>query len=126
VNLECSATQAYCSTVNDHPYVHTNHCLDSSLQQLELPRCGLLKESSWYRYERMREQFAGNQIWNAESCWKVLSDKKANDTGAAICKADDGKSLFSTVATTVLLPRERKIWYCAGGATEENREEISL
>jgi hypothetical protein len=126
VNIECSATQAYCTTVRDLPFVHTNHCLNRSLQSLELPRSDLLKESSHYRYKRMQKQFAKKVNWNADRCWKILSDKKASSTGAAICRLDDGKALFTTVATILLLPRERKIWVCAGGATQKNRQEISL
>lgn len=128
VNIESSATQAYCTTVRDKPFVHTNHCLNQSLQLLELPRSALLRESSYYRYERMQQHFADKAEWNPARCWKVLSDREQSNTGAAICKEDrgSGTGLFATVATCVLAPRERKMWVCAGGAREGNSQEVSL
>lgn len=48
--------------------------------------------------------------------------------GAAICNEDyDGRySDFSTVATVVLIPKEKTMWVCAKGAKSGQLQKFSL
>jgi isopenicillin-N N-acyltransferase like protein len=129
VNIEASAARAYCTTVNDQVFMHTNHCLTPSLRQVELPRPQVLEEGSRYRLEKLEQHLAGTEkIWDVQKCWTVLSDNTKGPAGAAVCNEGYENSLnqFSTVATCVLSPGERKMWVCAGGGRKGHIQEMEL
>jgi len=129
VNIEASAVKAFCTSIRETVFMHTNHCLNPSLQELELPKTAALKHSSLYRLQRLEEHFKQDRLsWDPETCWKLLGDNTRSSYGAAICNDNytSGEVLLPTVASCILFPQEKKMWVCAGGTQYGSRQELSL
>jgi isopenicillin-N N-acyltransferase-like protein len=128
VNIEATANLAYCSVIGSQPHIQTNHYLNESLKTLQkdLPKNILVNTD--FRYNRMSNHFVSDKIWDVESCWQALSDDTRHELGAAICNEDFNGQFgdFATVATVVLVPKERMMWVCSKGAKSGSVQKINI
>ena len=128
-NIETTARLACCTLIEKKPHVQTNHYLNHSLQSLEMNLPKNIRINTHYRFGRMKDHFIqSDRLWNAEACWQILSDDTRHELGAAICNEDfAGKYAdFATVATVVLIPKERMMWVCGKGAKNGVVQKINL
>lgn len=129
VNIEATARLAYCSLIENRPHVQTNHYLNQSLQGVEKKLPKNIHENTHYRFLKMTEHFGlKNKVWDAAACWRVLADDERHEMGAAICNEDFAGRYgdFATVATAVLIPKERTMWVCGKGAKSGIVQKVSL
>ena len=129
INIEATSRLSHCSLIETKSYVQTNHYLAESLHALEKTLPQNIYINSHYRYERMTNHFVNaTQPWNAEACWQALADDERHELGAVICNEDYvGKyGDFATVATVVLIPKEKTMWVCAKGAKSGKLQKFSL
>lgn len=128
-NIEATARLAYCSLIEDKPHVQTNHYLNNSLQSLEKDLPKNIRINTNYRFGRMTNHFIqSDRLWDADTCWRTLSDDTRHELGAAICNEDFVGQYgdFATVATVVLIPKERMMWVCGKGAKSGSVQKITL
>jgi isopenicillin-N N-acyltransferase-like protein len=129
VNIEATARLAYCSLIEERIHVHTNHYLNQSLQAVEKKLPKNIYENTHYRFEKMLDNFGLNKkIWDADACWQVLADDERHELGAAICNEDFAGRYgdFATVATAVLIPKEKTMLVCGKGAKSGILQKVSL
>ncbi len=125
-NVEASSEDCRRTRVEDEVFVHTNHCLSEAIKRRETARPEGLAGSQW-RCDRLRDNFAKlDRPITMDDCWKQLSDDTRGD--GAICNEDyDGVfGEFSTLATVVQCPAERKLYVCRGGAKSGRRQVLTL
>ena len=129
LNIEATARLAYCSLIENQPHVQTNHYLNESLRLIERKLPQNIHINTHYRFGRMANHFVqADCVWDADTCWQMLADDKRHELGATICNEDyEGQyGDFATVATAVLIPKERTMWVCGKGAKSGIVQKISL
>lgn len=129
VNIETTSRLSYCSLIETRPHVQTNHYLSESLHSLEKTLPQNIYINTHYRHGRMTNHYINaNQRWTADACWKALADDQRHELGAVICNEDyEGKyGDFATVATVVLIPKEKTMWVCAKGAKSGKLQKFCI
>lgn len=129
INIEATSMNSACNFIQDQPHVQTNHYLDPQLKKTERDLPENIKINTHFRYDRMKNHFqSAGKIWDAKKCWAKLADDTRHELGAAICNEDYTGIYgdFATLATVILVPKERTLWICAKGAKSGAAQIVSI
>ncbi len=126
--LETTADTYQESPLTFFPLTQTNHYRDEKLREREIYMPQEKYLNSLYRLGRMTANFSSKNSWTMDDCWQAMSDNTENSWRACVCDEDFSGQFkeFATVATIVLNPKERKLWVCAKGALNGEKEEYAL
>lgn len=125
--IEASASSYINHKLDHYPLVKTNNYSETMRgHEIYLPE--QRRRNSVYRYARMLCNLTEKSKWSNQELWQLLADDFRNSSGAAICNEDyKGKySEFATLATALLLPKQKQMWVCRGGAAHGEMQLVDL
>lgn len=125
--IEASAKNYLDYKLDHYPLVKTNNYSDA-FRQYEIFIPEQRRRNSIFRYSRMLGHLCQKSVYSPDDLWALLADDHRNDGGAAICNEDYSCQFgeFATAATILLMPKQKKIWVCRGGAKSGEKQEVSL
>lgn len=127
-NLIEASAQDYVNYPLDHyPLVRTNN-YSEAMRKHEIFIPEARRRNSIFRYGRVLSLLVDKPKWSNQDLWQVLSDDYRSAAGGAICNEDyNGKfGEFATCATILLIPEDKQMWVCRGGAKSSEIQVIDL
>lgn len=125
--IESSATSYQNYKLDHYPLVITNNYSEAMrANEIFIPE--QRRRNSMYRQSRAMAALTTKAKWSPDELWQVLADDYRNDSGAAICNEDYTGQYgeFATLCTILLIPQEKKLWVCRGGAANGKVQKVSL